>query len=246
MPGLTQKRLLQHAAHRLTTWHPGLAARHDLDTVGGLLCAQRELAAEPGLAPVAAVAVLRRFRLGSLVTESSAFARSLAAAEARTWRSSFTRTVFLAGNPDNLARRFPFAHVAADGSAAWTAPAVDTATTGLRRLLRAFEAPAGLSATPHRVVYVAGEPTGHAPRTPASFGLYVATAVVSITNALIDVHHLITEAVFDHILQPGDAIEVHTIPRLVGLSGPAVAVRVGVDPLAPTRLRACAALTRRS
>jgi hypothetical protein len=246
MNGLTQRILLRHAAHRLTTCRPDLAARFDLDTFDGLLSAQHEVTADPGLAPVAVVAVLRRFSLTSLVAESSAFAHGLTPQDAQAWRRSFTRTVFLAGNPDNLSGRFSFAHVAVDGSAGWTAPAPDLATAGLRRLLRTFEAPGALPATPHRVVQVAGAPAGHGPRPPARFGLYVATAVVPVTNALVNVHHLIAEAVVDHLLRPGDAIEVHTVPRLAGLGGPEVAVRVGVDPREPTRLRACAALTMRS
>ena len=243
---LTQRFLLRHAVHRLTGCHPDLAARYDLGTFDGLLRAQREVAADPDLAPVAVVAVLRRFSLDSLIVESSAFAHGMADRDAQTWRHSFTRTVFLAGNPDNLAGRFHFAHVAMDGSAAWTVPAADTATAGLRRLLRTFEAPAALPTTPHHIVYAAGEPAGHGPRPPARFGLYVATAFVPVANALADVHHLVTEAVVDHLLQPGDAMEVHTVPRLAGLGGPAVGVRVGVDPLEPTRLRACAALTMKN
>jgi hypothetical protein len=199
--------------------------------------AARLLAAgsDPDLAPTAVVVVLRHVDLAALIRGCWNFARGLDAAAAAGWRRSFTRAVFLAGSPANLRHRATFAQVAADGSAAWTAPAPDHATAGLRRLLRAYEGPKGLPVAPPFDVRIGPPPGGGSRRD-----LYLATAGVPVMAAVVDLHHLVAEAVLDGLLGEGDVLRVHTVPRLAGSFE---AVRVGVDPFDPLRLHARAALT---
>ncbi|TDC52095.1 hypothetical protein E1258_25325 [Micromonospora sp. KC207] len=243
---LGQRGLHRHAAGRLAACAPELAARHDLDTMAGLLAARHEIGADPALAATAVAVVLRRFALADLVRECCAFALGLDEAAMTAWRRSFTRAVFLVGNPANLRDRFAFAHVAPDSSAAWTRPATDDATAALRRLLKALDAPAALRAAPRSPVPVGGPlPAAGAARPGARLDLHVATAGVTVVTALVEVHHLLAEAVADGLVEAGDSIVPHTVPRLVGLDEPPAALRVGIDPLAPDRWYAAAALTVR-
>jgi hypothetical protein len=209
---------------------------------------RRIRAARPGAEPstagldttadtTTAVVVLRRFDLVPWVRGTVAFAAGLTAHQATAWRGAFTRTVFLAGNPDNLLARFAFDHVDTDAGAAWLAPAPARRFLTLRRLLKLFEAPVALPVHPDRVVDLAGAPTG------TERELYVATAGVSVAGTLVNLNHLLAEAVFDGVLRPGDRLRLRHVPRLGGL-GPFDALRVGIDPTNPDRLRAYAGIAK--
>jgi hypothetical protein len=185
-----------------------------------------------------AVVVLRRFDLVPWIRGTVAFAAGLPGTEADAWRAAFTRTVFLAGNPDNLRNRFAFDHIGPGADAAWLAPAPAQRFMTLRRLLRLFAAPAALAPSRPETVDLDGPPTGDA------HDLYIGTAGTSVSQTLIDLNHLLAEAVLDGLLRPGDRLHLRRVPRLVGL-GPFDALRVVAEPEDPARLRAHAGLVRR-
>ncbi|MFE0178566.1 DUF6182 family protein [Streptomyces sp. NPDC059002] len=70
----------------------------------------------------AAVAVLHSCELPRFAQSVLDFTAALAPDTARTWLADHTRTVFLAGNPRNLASRLPPSFTSADGRIACTVP----------------------------------------------------------------------------------------------------------------------------
>lgn len=231
---LTQEVLRDRVADRIRHARPDCSGR-DLSTYARLLSVQRE--AEDGGGPVA-VAVLARYEPASWIRGTCAFAMGLTGEQVPAWRRSFTRTTFLAGNPANLAERFAFAHVAEDGSAAWTAPSAPAATDTLRRLLKLFAGAAGLPARDELLVRL----PGHA-ADPVRRALYVTTAGMTVADSLVHLNHLLVEAVLDGLLRPGDELLVRQVPRLVGIGERFDALRIGTDPAGVERLRAFAGLT---
>lgn len=145
---LTQELLHRHAAERIRSFRPDLAERLDLSTTAGLLAAHAEVGAAAEETETVVLSVIRRFDLHSWIRDTYAFAAGLTPVCVAEWRRSFTRTIFLAGNPENLTHRFTFEYVSDDRSSAWTAPAGMRVTTPLRRLLKLFAGPQRLSARP--------------------------------------------------------------------------------------------------
>lgn len=238
---LTQDCLREQEAMRIRTARPDLAARHDLTSQDGLAAARSDITAEGDAGSLVTV-VLRNFDLARWVRDTCVFALGVGSQQAADWRTSFTRTVFLAGNPAQLRERFRFAHIADDESAAWTAPGPAALTSSLRRLLKLFDAPAGLPLRPDTVVEI---PDGHRPpgRPRARRDLYVATAECTISEALVHVNHVLAEAVLDGRIAPGDHLVVHQVPRIVGLPARLANVRVTTEKHRPGRLKAAAGLT---
>ncbi|MGW1506139.1 DUF6182 family protein [Streptomyces mirabilis] len=244
---ISQQLLRAENARRIREARPELAARVDLLSDDGLLAARAEVAAASTEPTVLAVCVLRGFELSAWLRETYVFARGVGGEAAAAWRQDFTRTVFLAGNPANLRERFAFGHVADDGASAWLAPAPAEQSTALRRLLKLFPATALLSAVPGTVVELpAGEAnkTGEArDRVPVHHELHVATAGLTVAKSLVHLHHLLSEAVLDGVLGPGDRLILRPVPQLVGVTGPFEALRIGASHQQPHQLRAYAALT---
>lgn len=228
---LTQEVLRRQVAQRIRVARPDLADR-DLSLAG-----VRQEATTPSETSTAVVCVLRRLDLAALIAGTCVLARSLPAGRVTAWRRSFTRTIFLAGNPDNLRDRFTFQYADPGGAIAWTEPATLREHAPLRRLLRLFDCSGALP--PAATVRVPG-----AGVRPVEHDLYVASTGVTIGERLVHVGHLLAEAVFDGLLAGGDRLTVRHVPRLVGLPGPFEALRVAADPDDPDRLRAYAALTR--
>jgi hypothetical protein len=221
---LTQEVLRRQVAQRIRVARPDLT-----DLSPATLDSVRREAAEPAEDSTAVVCVLRRLDLAAMVAGTCALAAGLAEDRVADWRRSFTRTIFLAGNPDNLRDRFAFRYADPDGAIAWTEPATLREHASLRRLLRLFDCsgvlPTSLS------VRVPGSAT-----RPVEHTLYVASTGITAGECLVHLGHLLSEAVFDGLLAGGD--------RLVGLPGPFDALRVAGDPDDPDRLRAYAALVR--
>ncbi|MGQ5640748.1 MULTISPECIES: DUF6182 family protein [unclassified Streptomyces] len=239
---LTQQRLRDEAAGRIRTARPDLAARHDLASLDGLLAAQADIAERSAEHEVLAAVVLRRFDLSEWARATCAFALALAPEQAAAWRRSFTRTVFLAGNPDHLHSRFRFAHVSDDRSAAWTGPAPAAQTASLRRLLKLFDGPARLPAGADTTIGI----PAHLPGTtrPGTHRvLYLASAECTISDALVHLNHVLVEAVMDGLIKPGDQVTLRQVPCLVGLPARLAAVRVVSENRLPGRLKAAAGLT---
>ena len=244
---LTSRRLLTAAADRLRSERPELAAELDLSTPEALLAAKSRVAA--GGADTSAdgalvVCVVGRPALSVWVRETCRFASSVPYEQARPWRRAFTRTVFLAGQPGNLRDRFPFAHVAGDGSVGWLGPAAERDTEALRRLLKVFHGDREPPAWAPVTVTVPQLP-GKSPslRRPRHRDLYVATARVAFSALLVQVNHLLAEAVLDGLIAPGDRLTLRSVPWLTGLASPFAALRVDEDTDSPHGLRAFAGLT---
>lgn len=186
-------------------------------------------AGQGGTGLVTAV-VIGRLDLADWIRHTCRFARGIEAGAARAWRAEFTRTIFLAGSPRNLAGRYRFDHICPNGQMAWLGPAPPEASQSLRRLLKLFAGPSGLP-----------------PLGPVEIGkgrprdLYVATAGVSTAETLIHLNHLLVEAVIDGVLAPGDCLTVRQVPRLAGLDARLTRIRVAFE--RPSLLRAYAALT---
>lgn len=223
--------LLDEAVRRFRAVRPDLARGVDLSSVSGLAVAQRSLGVE-----VTVVSVVRHFDLVPWIRGTCAFAAGLPFSLVPAWRRSFTRTIFLAGNPDNLTDRFSFAHVSEDGGAAWTAPATEQSLGPLRRLLKLFSGPAELASQRPLPVEVPGVPV----RPPVRRELYVAVAGVPVAEVMVHLGHLLAEAVLDGLLSPGDPLTVRLVPRLSGITSPFAALRIGSE---GDRLRAFAGLT---
>ncbi|MFC8451555.1 DUF6182 family protein [Kitasatospora sp. NPDC057223] len=260
-----QDRLRHAAASRVRRARPDLAGRYDLDTTEGLFEAQQAVAAGAGEEGTLAAVVVRHVDLAAWARSTCEFALALDPALARPWRRSFTRTVFLAGNPDNLRERFPFAHTGA--GAAWTPPGPDKDTAALRRLLKTFDGPAGPPARPATDILIPAGPATAGPATagpgpagvgsagPATAGpdtgvrasrhrdLYLATAGCTLSEALVHLNHILVEAVLDGLIAPGERLTLRQIPRLTGIEAPFAALRVVAEPHRRGRLKAAAALT---
>lgn len=244
---LTQKFLHDQVLQRIKVARPELAPRlgTTADTAG-LLAAQAELAGEAEESETTVVSVVRHFDLASWIRGTCAFAAGLPSDQAQAWRRSFTRTAFLTGNPDNLAHRFDFAYVSEDRLAAWTVPAEARSLATLRRLLKLFDGPRALPPRPELTLVIpAGERAGAQPdgRAPKTRRLYLSTAGVSLAESMVNLNHLLAEAVMDGLIVPGDRLRVRQVPRVLGISEPPAAMRVGVDGDSPDRLRAFAVLT---
>lgn len=239
---LTQELLRAEAARRIRSLHPDLAARLDVTTTAGLLAAQDEIAGAAEDTQMLGVTVVRRFELASWIRETCRFASTVDPQRAALWRRSFTRTVFLAGNPENLRDRFAFDHVAQDWAAAWVGPAPAGASTDLRRLLKIFEGTHAVPAQPPTTVEIPVDRAARR-RPPVRRDLYLATAALTISGCLVHLNHLLVEAVLDGLIVPGDVLTLHQRPGLAGVPVPFAALRVAAEPAHPDRLRAYAGLT---
>ncbi|MER5396086.1 DUF6182 family protein [Streptomyces sp. NPDC002599] len=252
-----QRALRTALRERLSCAHPELASRHDLSTTEGLAAAGAA-SAEADTTLVAVV--VRDLDLAAWAGQTCAYALGLDAAQGAAWRRAFTRTVFLAGNPAELGARFPFARIAQDASVAWTAPGPPAATAALRRLLKllqapaevpnggdiAFEVPHPTLQVPHPVLRVPGPASGGAPAPscpPVGGVVHLATVGCTMSAALVHLNHLLTEAVLDGLIAPGDRFVLRRVPRLVAGQEPFDAVRVVPDERVPDRLQLSAALT---
>jgi hypothetical protein len=188
----------------------------------------------------AAIVVLGDFDPEELVAGAVELSRRLPADAAERWRRSFTKTVFLAGNPRNLASRWEFAHVSSDGRMAWLPPAPPDHYLTLRRLLRLFHGTA-LPADGARITV----PDDEQPcRAPVAHRLSVDVSGLGLEDYLVHVHHAVCEAVIRGTIRGGDEVQlVHR--RGVALpSGPCEYARVHLDREDPARLRLYACLER--
>jgi hypothetical protein len=236
---MTQEFLSEKARERLLFACPDLDLPGDPAELATLLAAGR---GDPDGDLHSVVTVLRRFDPASWIRGTCAFAQGLSPDLASAWRRSFTHTVFLAGNPENLRDRVVFDHVAEDSSAAWYGPASPQASIGLRRLLKALGGGAPFPGRPPEPIEVPAG--GSRRRRPADRDLYFATGGVSFGQVLVHLNHLVAEAVLDGLIAGGDRITLRGVPSLSGLQIPFTALRVDADPVHPDRLRAFAGLTQ--
>ncbi|MFC4114329.1 DUF6182 family protein [Nonomuraea zeae] len=184
---------------------------------------------------IGVIAVLRAFDPATFAAAAYHFAAALPDSRSRPWYAAFTRTIFLAGDPRNLADRHPFDHVSPDGSIAWYAPAPLTSREGLRRLLRPLRGPRGLTAPLTQEV-----PLGNG---NAVARLDVPVTGLPIEDYLVHVNHVIAEATLDGLLTGRGHLLLHHLPAPPPPAAHNARIRVVPDPGPPIRLRAHAYLT---
>ena len=89
-----------------------------------------------------------------------------------------------------------------------------------------------------------GKPQTDGDRAPARRNLYISTVGVDLGSGMVNLNHLLVEAVLDGLVGPGDRLAVRQVPWLSHISEPPAALRVGRDLGRPDRWRAFAALTK--
>lgn len=216
--------------------------RRRIRSAGHELSANTDLATfEAGLqrdGPEACV-VLQDFDLETFLSGTLQFLGGLDPGARQSWYRSFTRTSFLSGRPRKLTQVLTWDHLSADGSIGWILLRDDKEKLRLKRLLKrlktasAIELPEGFSLTT--------EPPDSSPGGTVEIDLLVRQR--RLEETLIDLNHLLCEAVIDGMLRPGDTL------RLYHREGPARSqppdgVRIGRDREDPTRLKAHAFLYR--
>jgi hypothetical protein len=165
-------------------------------------------------AAVTALVVLRAVDLTDLVTGARSFAAGLTAGEADAWRSSWTRTRFLFGNPVNLTERSPARVVAPGGSAAWLGPVAAARPSGPGRLLKPVTGV--LPPAPDRLDLPAV--TGPGAELPVRERpvreLYVAVDRLPLPDYLVHLHHSVAEAVLMGRLAGTEALRLVHVPEI--------------------------------
>jgi Family of unknown function (DUF6182) len=190
--------------------------------------AARGLTARRAAVPDVTVPVaMRAFDPGSTVAGALEFAAGLSEVDADSWFRCYTRTLFLVGNPVNIAERFPPATVAGNGTIAWLGVHDRRHTDHVRRLLRPVsgELPGHAASLDTVVASAAEHPVRH---------LWIAVRGLDVARYLVHLHHTVAEAVLLGLLPPRTALALHHVddldPVRAGRSNPAfVRVHHGPD-----------------
>jgi hypothetical protein len=192
------------------------------------------------MAEVTVPVVLREFDPQALVDGAVRFAAALTDDQSDSWFRCYTRTVFLFGNPRNLAARYPVHARSGDDAVGWLGVLGVTELTPLRRLLRPVTgALPAVSASP------AGSP-GNAAATGTPWSLWLAIRNLDLAQYLVHLHHTVTEAVLTGKVGPGQTINLRHVMDLhpSRLERPdCVYSRVHHSPGNPDRLRLYALLS---
>jgi hypothetical protein len=186
---------------------------------------------------ISAIAVIKSFTPESFVAASLRFAAALPSELRDQWFQAYTRTIFLAGNPQNLTHRYRFRHIADDGSSAWMDPASAKENMGLRRMLMLFQTEAPLR-LPHEVCISMRGADGTDKNSNAVKRVYVATAGMTLSEYLVQLNHALAEAVLLGTIEPGDQVHIQHMPRLNGCTEHLTDIRVHKDRFEESRLQA--------
>ncbi|MFD0690820.1 DUF6182 family protein [Actinomadura fibrosa] len=196
---------------------------------------------------VGAVAVLRDFSPGTFARSAVAFAREARGTRgmrgtrgdwAAAWYAGFTRTIFLAGDPRNLLERHPCRHLDPDGDIAWYGPGPLADHGALRRLLRPFQGPLGVA-----VPFVQEIPLDGGEAAGSGLALLeVSAAGLPVEDYLVNVNHLLAEAVLDGLLDGTGRLLIRHVAHEPDPPAGYDRIRVTADPRTPGRLRAHACL----
>jgi hypothetical protein len=189
-------------------------------------------ATDPG--ELAVFVVVREVDMRAFLRSAIDFASQIPPDLAQAWYRSFTRTIFLAGDPSRIRERHRPGHVSADGMLAWFGPLRPESYQGLRRLLKIFDAPA-MPALPDGIAVGASN-------RATRWRLYVDTAAIGMDEYLVHVHHLVCEATIRGLIGLEDRIEVRNLERIESSTGPFAYTRVAADGGDDTRLRLYAGL----
>ena len=195
----------------------------------------------PTAAPpdVTAIVVLRELDVAAFARGALEFAFAAPAPARVAWLRAFTRTAFLAGNPDNLALRHRPDHRSRDGAIAWYGPAESAAYRPLSRLLRAFNGGAMATGLPRTAtVRVPGAAAARA-RTRR---LLVDVAGLDLPAYLVHLNHALCEPALQGLLTPGERLEIRHVDA-IDPALPWAYARVHLDEPDSSRLRLYAALS---
>jgi hypothetical protein len=148
---------------------------------------------------------MRAFDPAALVSGAMRFAAGIPPEDADAWFRCYTRTLFLFGNPANLAVRYPPALVSDSGSTAWLGVYDGRRTERVRRLLRPVEGvlPAGGT----------GLDTVVGPDDP-QWRLLVATRGLDLPRYLVHLHHTAAEAVLTGALRSDATVALEHVADL--------------------------------
>jgi hypothetical protein len=185
---------------------------------------------------VTAVVVLREADVLAFLRSVLAVSCSLPLSVAEAWYQAFTRTLFLVGNPQNLAARYPLHHVTQQGSVAWLAPTRRSATVGVCRLLKPIPESRAPN-LPRQVELLAPGKISGRRQT-----LLVATRGLSWASYLVHVNHTLAESVITRLIAPGDRIRLRHVDSLDHWPRGASHVRVHFKDADSTQLRLYTAL----
>jgi hypothetical protein len=217
-----------------------LARRVDAARIGLGSTAGRPPDDTDASASVAAIVVVRDIDMKAFVIGALTHTLMLPAPAQDAWLRAFTRTLFLAGNPDRLQRRHPTDHRSPDGGIGWYAAAPPSTYLGLRRLLRTFDGPR-MPADAPAVVRLRVPGCGAAP--PRARRLFVDVCGLGIAQYLVHVHHSVCEAAISGLIGRGDALELVHVQEIDESVGRWEYARVHVDHRDDSRLRLYACLS---
>jgi len=155
------------------------------------------------MADVTVPVVLREFDPQALIEGAVKFAAALTPDQSDSWFRCYTRTVFLFGNPRNLAARHPVHQRAGDNAVGWLGVVGTKELNQLRRLLRPVT-----GTLPAVSVVPAGTPAG------TSWSLWLAIRNLDLAQYLVHLHHTVTEAVLTGKVGPGDTINLRHVMDL--------------------------------
>jgi hypothetical protein len=155
--------------------------------------------------------LLRSLDLAGLVNGAREFTASLSAGEAAAWRESWTKTLFLFGNPANLTQRTPARIITGDASAAWLGPFPGGRLPGQSRLLKPVTG--ALPDLPGEMeILRQGAPADGSAGDSADRGtfreLHIAVRDLTIAEYLVHLHHTLAESMLLARLRPGEPLRL--------------------------------------
>ncbi|MEU5405455.1 DUF6182 family protein [Nocardia asteroides] len=169
----------------------------------------------------AAAVVVGAFDPVVFIRSSLDFALGLPDEELSDWCASFTRTIFLAGNPANLESRHEPRCKSSDNTIAWYAPTATKSVLAVRRLLKPLQGPSGVP------------PVGFSTRIEArgADSPQVAEVLVEVTGLsaehyLVHVNHLIAESVAVKLISKSTVLHLRHVDRITPAEGPFGYLRV--------------------
>lgn len=184
-----------------------------------------------------AVAVVSRFSPTEFVESSYGFTAGIPPEIRTKWCANYTRTFYLAGDPDNISARFPPAYISTDGSVAWYGPDIIAATTNLRKLLRPL---VGTSEIVNTVEVDRSD--NDETLSPSAAVLAVEMNETTAERYLVHSNHIVSEALTMGLLDDTDSIKLRLVDRIDSEDGPYDYLRIAADYDRPELLRCYAAL----
>lgn len=170
-----------------------------------------------------AVVVLAGFDLTSFVHGAVDFVAGLSPQLQGDWYREFTRTLFFAGNPEALGRRFALDQTSVDGRIGFLKPAGAESHQNFKRLLKPLR-----TSGPFRPATLALTIEAST-RELRRRRLLLATDGLRLEEYLIHLNHILCEAVIAGHLSQSDTLEVRHVPSITEVSDAVLCARVHRD-----------------